>query len=110
MVQKFYSFSNTGKLILHFYNGIYGNVELFTKADTAQLRGDIFEELREFRFGGRKPVTKKEWLKSFEVCELLLISKGTLAPYRRNGMLRYLRIGGLIYYKHEDIEMSVNRK
>ena len=85
-------------------------LELVTKADIAQLREDIFEELRKFRFGGRKPVTKKEWLKSFEVCELLSISKGTLASYRRNGTLRYSKIGGLIYYKHEDIEMLMNRK
>jgi len=85
-------------------------LELVTKADIAQLREDIFEELRKFRFGGRKPVTKTEWLKSFEVCELLSISKGTLASYRRNGTLRYSKIGGLIYYKHEDIEMLMNRK
>ena len=85
-------------------------LELVTKADIAQLREDIFEELKKFRFGGKKPLIKKEWLKSFEVCELLSISKGTLASYRRNGTLRYSKLGGLIYYKHEDIEMLMNQK
>ena len=84
--------------------------ELVTKADITQLREDIFEELRKFRFGGKKPAVKKEWLKSFEVCEMLSISKGTLASYRRNGTLRYSKIGGLIYYKQEHIEMLMNSK
>lgn len=84
--------------------------ELVTKADIAQLREDIFEELRKFRFGVKKPVVKKEWLKSFEVCEMLSISKGTLASYRRNGTLRFSKIGGLIYYRHEDMETLMNRK
>jgi hypothetical protein len=78
--------------------------ELVTKADIVQLREDIFEELRKFRFGGKRLSIKKEWLKSFEVCDMLSISKGTLASYRRNGTLRYAKIGGLIYYKQADIE------
>ncbi|MGO4875169.1 helix-turn-helix domain-containing protein [Pedobacter psychrotolerans] len=84
--------------------------ELVTKADIAQLREDIFEELRKFRFGNKTTPIKKEWLKSFEVCEMLSISKGTLASYRRNGTLRYSKIGGLIYYKHQDIETLMNNK
>lgn len=84
--------------------------ELVTKADIAQLKEDIFEELKKFRFGGKKPFVKKEWLKSFEVCEMLSISKGTLASYRRNDTLPYSKIGGLIYYKHEDIETLMNNR
>nr|WP_231425407.1 helix-turn-helix domain-containing protein [Pedobacter sp. Leaf250] len=57
-------------------------------------------------FGTKRPV-HKEWLKSYEVCQILSISKGTLSNYRRNGTLKYSRIGGLMFYKYEDIEKLI---
>ncbi len=45
----------------------------------------------------------KQWLKSYEVRKLLNISPGTLQNLRVNGTLRYTKIGGLLYYKYEDI-------
>jgi len=78
--------------------------EIVTKADIEKLKQEIFEELRKTRnFASKIPITK-EWLKSYEVCNLLSISKGTLASYRRNGTLRHTRIGGLMYYKFEDLQ------
>jgi len=81
--------------------------EIVTKADIQQLKEDIFQELRRNRFFGAKTPLKKEWLKSYEVCDLLSISKGTLSSYRRRGIIRYSKIGGLMYYKYEDIERLI---
>jgi hypothetical protein len=45
----------------------------------------------------------KKWLKSVEVRKLLNISPGTLQNLRINGTLRYTKIGGIMYYKLENI-------
>ena len=84
--------------------------EIVTKADIEKLKQEIFEELRRCRFTGRKASVNKEWLKSYEVCNLLSISKGTLASYRRNGTLRHSKIGGLMYYKYEDLEALIGKR
>ena len=44
-----------------------------------------------------------QWLKSAEVRKLLKISPGTLQNLRIKGTLQYNRIGGIIYYKYDDI-------
>ena len=52
------------------------------------------------RKSGQEP---KEWLKSYEVRKLLGISEGTLQNLRLNGTLPYTQIGGLMYYRYEEI-------
>jgi len=42
-------------------------------------------------------------LKSYEVRKLLGISPGTLQNLRLNETLPYTKIGGLMYYRYEDI-------
>ena len=46
----------------------------------------------------------RAWLKSYEVRKLLGISAGTLQNLRVNGTLPYTKIGGLMYYRFEDIQ------
>jgi len=51
-------------------------------------------------------VTKpaKPWLKNLEVKKMLNISSNTIRRLRISGKLRYTRIGGIYYYRYEDIE------
>lgn len=77
------------------------NVELITKADLEQFKKELFEELKK---GGQSPVTENQkWLKSYQVKNLLKISPGTLQNLRVNGTLAFTKIGGILYYKYEDI-------
>ncbi|WP_418264200.1 helix-turn-helix domain-containing protein [Flavobacterium faecale] len=50
-----------------------------------------------------------QWLKSSEVRKLLKISPGTLQNLRINGTLQYNRIGGIIYYKYDDISKMLDK-
>ncbi|MDQ1142984.1 helix-turn-helix domain-containing protein [Pedobacter agri] len=84
--------------------------QIVTKADIEKLKEEIFAELNRIRFHGQKVSVNKQWLKSYEVCQLLSISKGTLSTYRQNGTLRYTRIGGLMYYKYEDIAVLMDNR
>lgn len=77
------------------------NVELITKEDLKQFKSEMLTEIKHLI----KPTQgqSKEWLKSYEVRKLLNISPGTLQNLRLNGTLRYTKIGGLLFYKYEDI-------
>jgi hypothetical protein len=76
-------------------------MDIVTKEDLDQFKKELFEELRKL-FADERPVEKK-WLKSYEVREMLGISRGTLQTLRTNGTLKATKIGGLMFYAYEDI-------
>jgi len=78
------------------------NVELITREDLKQFKNELFTEMKQLLKPGLGQ--SKQWLKSYEVRKLLNISPGTLQNLRINGTLRYTKIGGLLYYKLEDIQ------
>jgi hypothetical protein len=77
------------------------NVELVTKEDLKELENNLLNAIKLINKPGQGEV--KKWLKSIEVRKLLNISPGTLQNLRINGTLRYTKIGGIMYYKLEDI-------
>lgn len=77
------------------------NVELVTKEDLKELENNLLNAIKLINKPGQGEV--KKWLKSVEVRKLLNISPGTLQNLRINGTLRYTKIGGILYYKLEDI-------
>jgi hypothetical protein len=77
------------------------NVELVTKEDLKELENNLLNAIKQIIKPGQGEV--KKWLKSVEVRKLLNISPGTLQNLRINGTLHYTKIGGIMYYKLEDI-------
>jgi hypothetical protein len=77
------------------------NIEFITKDDLRRIE-NLLGEIKGLIKPGQGQ--SKKWLKSYEVRKLLNISPGTLQNLRVNGTLRYTKIGGLLYYKLEDIE------
>jgi hypothetical protein len=75
--------------------------DLLTKEDLQQFKTELFDLIKGLKI---KPgVAPSPWLKSYEVRKLLKISPGTLQNLRVNGTLAYTKIGGLMYYKYEDV-------
>lgn len=77
-------------------------MDFITKEDLEQFRQRLLTDIREIV----KPVpaeTPKPWLKSYEVRRMLGISNGTLQNLRIQRKIRYSKIGGLLFYRHEDI-------
>src|SRR4051812_10908114 len=85
-------------------------VELITKEDLHQFKHDLLEEIRTI-LKQKTNLQQKEWLKSYEVRKMLGISPGTLQQLRVNGTLEFTQLGGLMYYKYDDIAkiMEANR-
>lgn len=77
------------------------NVELITKEDLKNLKTEMLNEIRQLIKPGQSE--NRQWLKSADVRKLLNISPGTLQNLRINRTLQYTKIGGMMYYKMEDI-------
>lgn len=77
------------------------NVELITKEDLKLFKTELLTEIRQLIKPGKDQ--SKQWLKSADVRKVLNISPGTLQNLRINGTLRFTKIGGMMYYKLEDI-------
>lgn len=76
------------------------NHQVVTKRDLLNFGNLLLNEIQNSK---TKEAATQQWLKSNEVRKLLKISPGTLQNLRINGTLIYKRIGGIIYYKYENI-------
>jgi hypothetical protein len=74
--------------------------EIITTEDLQKFRLQLLEDLKAFV---QLPIQKKEWLRSKEVKKMLGISHGTLQNLRINKVLPYRKIGGIMFYKCDDI-------
>lgn len=66
--------------------------------------------LHEIQSGKSAAEQPAQWLKSSEVRKLLKIYQGTLQNIRINGTLNFHRIGGILYYKYEDLTKKLMGK
>lgn len=82
--------------------------EIITKEDLEQFEERLINQIKVLL--GNRADEPKKWLKSYQVRNLLKISPGTLQNLRVNGTLRYTRIGGILYYKYEDIMQVLEGK
>ena len=81
------------------------NHQMVTKKDLLHFGNLLLEELKNSKTIEEQPT---QWLKSSEVRKLLKISPGTLQNLRINGTLTPNKIGGILYYKYDDILKMLN--
>ena len=77
-------------------------IEMITREDLTVFKNELLAEMKKIMALGQGQ--SKQWLKSNEVRKMLAISPGTLQNLRINGTLRYTKIGGMMYYKLENIQ------
>jgi hypothetical protein len=75
--------------------------EIITKEDLNEFGQKLLSDIKSLL--GGTPAEPQKWLKSYQVKNMLKISPGTLQNLRVNGTLSFTKIGGIIYYKYEDI-------
>lgn len=76
--------------------------QLITLGDLEKFRSSLLEEIKVIlkEFSGQ-PI--KKWLRSSDVRKMLGVSPGTLQNLRVNGTLAFSKIGGLVFYRYEDV-------
>lgn len=83
------------------HSAIYRN-QLLTIGDLEDFKKALFNEIKSLLKETNGQHTKK-WLRSSEVRKMLGVSPGTLQNLRINRMLTFSKVGGIIFYKYEDI-------
>jgi hypothetical protein len=81
--------------------------EIITIEDLQQFRLQLLEDLKVLIQPTHNP-SQKEWLKSSDVRKMLGISHGTLQNLRIKGVLPYRKLGGIMFYRYEDIARMLN--
>ncbi|MBK0379200.1 helix-turn-helix domain-containing protein [Mucilaginibacter segetis] len=76
-------------------------VEMITKEDLLEFENRLLETLKKMM--GQHTDPQKKWLRSAQVRKMLNISPNTLTSMRVNGIIKYTRLGGIMYYNHDDI-------
>ena len=82
-------------------------IEVVTKDDLEQFRHQLMIDIRQLLSASENKIFKP-WLKNSEVSKLLSISSNTIQRLRIAGKLRSNKIGGIHYYRYEDIEKLMN--
>lgn len=81
---------------------------IITLEDLQTFKKELLEDIRKL-MSQQTVVTDRKWLKSHEVRKLLGLSNGTLQNLRINGTLPFTKIGGIMYYKYEDIQKMLDK-
>ena len=84
-------------------------MDLITRADLELFRVKLLSDIKTLLAEAPK-VDRKPWLKGSEVRKLLGISPGSLQNLRTTGQLKSCKVGGLHYYRYEDIQNMLNSK
>jgi hypothetical protein len=82
-------------------------IEVVTKEDLQEFRIQLLNDLRQLIVPSEAKLIRP-WLKNSEVCKLLNISSNTVQRLRIGGKLRSNKIGGIHFYRYEDIEKLMN--
>lgn len=77
-------------------------VNIITTDDLQQFKLELLEDLTEF-IVKHQQTPRRQWLKSHEVRRILTISPNTLHSLRERGKLPFSKLGGVIYYKYDDV-------
>ena len=80
--------------------------QIITIEDLQQFRLQLLEDLKVLIQPTNN--SQKEWLKSSDVRKMLGISHGTLQNLRIKGVLPYQKLGGIMFYRYEDIARMLN--
>jgi hypothetical protein len=84
--------------------------EIITLEDLHNFRLQLLEEIKDLIAKQQPVASQKEWLRSSDVRGMLGISHGTLQNLRVRGALPYRKIGGLMYYRYDDIKRLLTGK
>lgn len=78
-------------------------MEWVTKADLDEFRLQLVDDIRSL-LASREERSAKPWLKNADVRKLLGVSSNTIQRLRIAGKLRSSKVGGIHYYRFEDIQ------
>lgn len=80
--------------------------EIITKEDLIEFEGRLLDKIKKMM--GMTTDQPRKWLRSAQVRKLLNISPNTLTSLRVNGVIKFTRVGGIMYYNNDDIDKMLS--
>ncbi|WP_419699093.1 helix-turn-helix domain-containing protein [Mucilaginibacter sp. NFX135] len=77
-------------------------VEIITKEDLQLFKAELVCEIKQL-LAKDNSRQDGEWLRSSQVMKILPMSANTLQALRISGKLNFTKVGGIFYYKREDV-------
>ena len=77
-------------------------IEIVTKADLCAFRIQLINDFKQL-LQSCSIKTEKQWLKNSDIKQLLKISSNTIQRLRISGKLKSSKIGGVHYYRYDDV-------
>ncbi len=75
--------------------------EIITKDDLQEFGEKLIDQL--IGILGKVKSEPKKYLKTYQVKNLLKISSNTLQALRDDGTIPFTKVGGILYYRYEDV-------
>jgi hypothetical protein len=76
--------------------------QLLTVGDLQNFKVDLLREIASL-IAEKTSVPLKEWLRTSEVRQILGVSSGTLQNLRITRKVSFSKIGGIVFYKYDDV-------
>lgn len=80
--------------------------EIITKEDLIEFEGRLLDKIKKVM--GMTTDQPRKWLRSAQVRRMLNISPNTLTSLRVNGIIKFTRVGGIMYYNNDDIDKMLS--
>jgi hypothetical protein len=85
------------------------SINMITMQELLVVKAEILQEIRTLMTTTPSKVPQRQWLKTWEVKEMLGISLGTLRNMRKNGEIEYTKVGGLLFYNYHHIMQLIEK-
>ena len=82
-------------------------MDLITRSDLEKFRLQLLADIKDL-LADRPNTNYRPWLKGADVRKLLGISNGSLQNLRISGQLKSSKIGGIHFYKYDDIKRMMS--
>jgi hypothetical protein len=83
-------------------------VQIATIEDLQRVKDEIIDEIKSL-INPENGDSSVKYLKSSQVCNLLKISSGKLKDMRKKGQIPFARIGGMFFYRVDDINRMMEK-
>ena len=80
--------------------------EIITKEDLVEFEDRLLDKIKKMM--GQATDQPRKWLRSAQVRKILNISPNTLTSLRVNGIIKFTRVGGIMYYNNDDINKMLS--
>ncbi|MCQ6957337.1 helix-turn-helix domain-containing protein [Mucilaginibacter aquariorum] len=79
--------------------------EIITKEDLVEFEDRLLDKIKKMM--AQSTDQPRKWLRSAQVRKMLNISPNTLTSLRVNGIIKFTRLGGIMYYNNDDINQML---